>query len=184
MNTKKIAVTGMLSSLALALSFLENLLPALPFCPPGAKLGLSNTVVMFSVISASLPEALIIALVKAFYTLLTRGFTAGIISFSGGLLSCIVMFALTRKPFKKTGYIGVSVLSAIAHNIGQLTAVSVISGTALIYYLPPLLIFGIIFGSITGIVLKTVMPVLLKIKTDGSFKNKNKESSNENKTSR
>lgn len=165
----KIAVTGILAAEALALSFFENMLPELPFLPPGAKLGLSNIIVMFSVISASLPQAILIVAVKFGFAVLTRGLTSGIISLCGGVLSCITMFVFTRKPFKKLGYTGVSVLSATAHNLGQLAAVTVISGTSLVYYLPMLLIFGVIFGSITGIVLKTVMPLLLRQRFDKNF---------------
>ena len=38
----RVAFTALLAALALALSFLEGLLPPLPMMPPGAKLGLSN----------------------------------------------------------------------------------------------------------------------------------------------
>ena len=41
-----VALTGLLAALALALSFLEGLLPPLPFLTPGAKLGLSNIFTM------------------------------------------------------------------------------------------------------------------------------------------
>ena len=36
----RVAFTGLLAALAIALSFLEGLLPPLPMMPPGAKLGL------------------------------------------------------------------------------------------------------------------------------------------------
>ena len=39
-----IAFMGLMLALALALSFLESLLPVLPFLPVGVKLGLSNTI--------------------------------------------------------------------------------------------------------------------------------------------
>ena len=93
---KRVAVAGILAALALALSFLESLLPALPFLPPGAKLGLSNIVVLFSVLTASLPQAMAIVVIKSAFTLFTAGGSAFFISLCGGLLSCLVMFLLTR----------------------------------------------------------------------------------------
>ncbi|NLX93720.1 MAG: Gx transporter family protein, partial [Clostridiales bacterium] len=46
--TKKIALLGILGAQALALSALENLIPAFPGLPPGAKPGLSNIVTMYT----------------------------------------------------------------------------------------------------------------------------------------
>ena len=44
----RVALTGLLAALALALSFLEGLLQPLPMMPPGAKLGLSNIASMYA----------------------------------------------------------------------------------------------------------------------------------------
>ena len=43
----KTAFMGLMLGLALALSFLESMLPVLPFLPVGVKLGLSNIVTMY-----------------------------------------------------------------------------------------------------------------------------------------
>ena len=39
MKARKTALLGILCAQAIALSFLENLIPSLPFLPPGAKPG-------------------------------------------------------------------------------------------------------------------------------------------------
>ena len=72
-----VALTGLLAALALALSFLEGLLPPLPFLPPGAKLGLSNIVTMYAAGTLGLPYAVFLALLKGGFALLTRGAVAG-----------------------------------------------------------------------------------------------------------
>jgi heptaprenyl diphosphate synthase len=41
-KTKRVALLGILGAQALAVSFLEGLLPALPGLPPGAKPGFST----------------------------------------------------------------------------------------------------------------------------------------------
>ncbi|MBR1810682.1 MAG: Gx transporter family protein [Clostridia bacterium] len=184
MKTKKpspayrVAVVGILSAEAVVLSFLESLLPPLTFLPPGAKLGLANVAVMFTVVWAGLPAALAVTAVKALYVLITRGLSAFWISLCGGLCSVAVMYFLTRtrqtgRRRSSFGYIGISVLSATAHNLGQLGAASAIAGAPLIAYLPLLVLFGIFFGSVTGTVLGVVMPVLEK--QSRIFSNKNKQ---------
>ena len=57
----RVAFTGLLAALAIALSFLEGLLPPLPMMPPGAKLGLSNLATMYAAGSLGLPSGLVLA---------------------------------------------------------------------------------------------------------------------------
>ncbi|MCL2512332.1 MAG: Gx transporter family protein [Oscillospiraceae bacterium] len=161
----KTAKFGMLLALSLSLSFLESILPPVPFLPPGAKLGLSNIVTMFAVINGGLPSGLLIAVLKSVFAGFTRGFSAFIISLCGGVLSIftlrLMLFFKDRKLF---GLAGVSVISAVFHNIGQLAGAFVLTGSIYVFgYLPSLILFGIIAGVITGAVLKAVMPALEKI---------------------
>ncbi|MBQ4603463.1 MAG: Gx transporter family protein, partial [Clostridia bacterium] len=78
----KTALSAILCALALALSFLESLLPPIPFLPPGAKPGFSNIIIMFAAGSLGLPQTLMIVLVKGGFAFVTRGVTAGIMSLS------------------------------------------------------------------------------------------------------
>ena len=161
----KTALTGIMCALALALGFLESLLPPMPWLPPGAKPGFSNIITMFAAGNLGLPSALIIAVAKGCFAFVTRGFTAGIMSLSGGILSAVAMYLLLRFASGKLGLIGISVISALFHNLGQLAAAVFITGTASIaYYAPALALFGIASGAVTGIVLCAVMPALEKIK--------------------
>lgn len=162
-KTQKIALLGILSAQALALSFIENLIPAMPFLPPGVKLGLSNIVTMFTAGTMGLLPALAVTLIKSLFVLLTRGVTAFFMSFGGGLLSTVAMCLMIKFVKDKSGFVGVAVVSAVCHNIGQL-AVSIIvtKTTAFVYYAPVLLLSGVVMGIITGIILKAVMPLLMK----------------------
>ncbi len=162
-KTQKIALLGILSAQALALAFLENLLPALPFLPPGVKLGLSNIVTMFTAGTMGFVPALTVTLIKSLFALLTRGVTAFFMSLGGGFLSTVAMCLVIRFVKNKAGYIGVAVVSSLCHNLGQL-AVSIIitKTTAMINYAPVLLLSGVVMGIITGIILKAVMPLLMK----------------------
>ena len=152
-------------ALALALSYLETLIPAYPGFPPGAKPGLSNIVTMFKVGSAGTPYAFFITIIKGLFAGVTRGFTAMLMSLSGGILSTAAACLLFRFAKNKLGYIGISIVCAVCHNIGQLAAACIISGTAslVVGYGPLLLIFAVVTGLLTGAILKAVMPTLAKI---------------------
>ncbi len=162
-KTQKIALLGILSAQALALSFIENLLPAMPFLPPGVKLGLSNIVTMFTAGTMGFLPALAVTLIKSLFVLLTRGVTAFFMSFGGGFFSTVAMCLMIKFVKEKSGFVGVAVVSAVCHNVGQL-AVSIIvtKTTAFIYYAPVLLLSGVVMGIVTGIILKAVMPLLMK----------------------
>lgn len=163
--TRKIALTGIMCALALALSYLETLIPAYPGFPPGAKPGLSNIVTMFMAGSAGTPHAFFITIIKGLFAGVTRGFTAMLMSLSGGILSTAAACLLFRFAKNKLGYIGISIVCAVCHNIGQLAAACIISGTAslVVGYGPLLLIFAVVTGLLTGAILKAVMPTLAKI---------------------
>ena len=160
----KIALTSVMCALAIALGFCENLIPALPFFPPGAKPGLSNIVVMFAAGNLGLPYALAITLVKGGFAFVTRGATAAFMSLSGGILSTVVSFLLLKYGAKKLGLTGISVISALSHNGGQLAASVIITGSKMTaYYAPALALFGVITGILTGVILRAVLPAAEKV---------------------
>ena len=163
--TKRVALVGIMGALALSLSYLETLLPAFPGFPPGAKPGFSNIVTMFLAGSVGIGDAFFITVIKALFAGITRGFTAMLMSGAGGLLSTAAACLLLRKSKNRFGYIGIGIICAVCHNIGQLFTACLISGTpSLLWgYGPLLLLFAVITGFITGTVLKVIMPYLDRI---------------------
>ena len=155
----------MMAALAIALSYLESLIPAYPGFPPGAKPGFSNIVTMFLAGSVGIADAFFITLIKALFAGITRGFTAMLMSGAGGILSTAAACVLLRAKKINLGYIGIGIICAVCHNIGQLLTACLISGTpSLIFgYGPLLLLFAVITGFVTGTVLKVIMPYLGKL---------------------
>ena len=161
---KRAALTGMLAAATLALSFIERALCAALPLPPGVRPGLSNIAVMFACVTLGLPFALGIILIKAGFVFLVSGAYAGFISVSGGVLSVLGFWALTRIKTDKLTYTGVSAVSAVLHNAGQLAAASLTVGSALYLWMAPvLLVSGVAFGLVTGLALNAVLPSLLKL---------------------
>ena len=94
-------------------------------------------------------------------------FTGQLVSFiysiTGGLLSFLLMILLKRFfPLKQLWVL--SVLSAVTHNIGQPAAAVFMTQTlAIAYYLPVLILSGIIAGAFTGLCAQLVLMRLSKI---------------------
>jgi heptaprenyl diphosphate synthase len=164
---KTIVLTGLLFAAAIVLSIFENSIQ-LPIIAPGIKFGLSNIAVMFSLFYLGKNIAFLLVLMKAVFVLITRGAVAGFLSLSGGLLSVGIMTVLLIICKDKISYLLLSVSGAVFHNIGQLTAITIIySDINLWIYLPVLMIAGIVSGIVTSTLLKvslTAFNRLFKIK--------------------
>ncbi len=175
MKSKKVAFLGMMGALALVLGFLEHLfIPDIPFLPVGAKPGLSNVVTMYVATVMGFPGAIYITLIKAIFAFLTRGATAFLMSFCGGLLSTAVTCIMLRTGRKYFSFWGIGVVSAVMHNMGQLVVASFISGTfTLLNYGKYLLIFSLITGSVTGVMLLMIVPRMEKFSDYTHQLNKN-----------
>lgn len=155
------ALSGLLAALALAFSMLEGMLPPLPGMPPGAKLGLSNIVMMYAAGTLGLPWALALALIKGGFALLNRGAAAGVMSLSGGLLSTVCSWALLSKT--RAGLALTGVCGALAHNAGQLLTALALTGPAVLAYGPVLALASVGTGVLTGTVLKVSLPPLRRV---------------------
>lgn len=158
---RKIALLGVMLGVMFVLSLAEGLIP--PILPPFGRIGLPNIVVLYALLCIGHAEAGVLVLLKAGFAFLTRGATAGLLSLSGGLLSfgfAIVYFYL----FKKRSTVALGVTGAVAHNIGQLAAFSILAQTNVItFYLPVMLIAGIVTGFATGTVFRLTLPSLRRI---------------------
>ena len=159
-KTRRIALSGLLFALAMALSFIEGTL-TIPGLLPGMKLGLANIVVMYALFFMGPRQALVLDVLKALFVFLVSGFTAGFLSLCGGLLSLLVMAVLYYVvPVRPTWFI-LSVCGALAHNVGQLLGAGVIISSSLsLYYAPVMLVLGLVMGALTAITLKALLPAL------------------------
>lgn len=169
MNKKILSLTqtAVLGAVALVLSAIEMSMPDIPFLLPGAKLGLSNIAVMAAIQLLSLPQAIGICAIKAMFALIMRGPTAMIMSLSAGVVSTVAMYLLLQVKGNHFGYIGVGVCGAAAFNATQILVAAVFMGTVVFSYLPFMLLFSIVSGAVTGIVLFVIVPNLYKIKILG-----------------
>lgn len=151
MKIRKTAFLGLSVTLAMILSFVESQIPVFTTIP-GMKVGLPNLVMVFLLYRVGWKETVIVSLIRAFLVALLFGNLQSLIfSIAGAVLSLTGMILL-----KKTGLfssIAVSVTGGVLHNVGQIIAACLWTGTVQIaYYLPALLVSGVCAGIAIGLI--------------------------------
>ena len=151
MKTQKLTVMALTTAIALVLSFVESQIPAF-VAVPGVKMGLANIAIVYALYRLGWKEAALISLIRVVLVSLLFGSAASFLySLAGAVLSLLGM-ALLKKTGKFTE-IAVSVAGGVLHNIGQIAMASIILETdALRYYLPFLLVSGILAGVVIGLI--------------------------------
>ena len=165
-RTHQLVTIALLTAAAAILGYVESLIPA--FIPiPGIKLGLANIVTMLALALFNLPVAFGIVTARVLLTGFMFGSLSSILySLAGGWISCLIMGLLAAANRKRMAplfsFYGISVVGAIAHNLGQLiVAYIVIQNVHLIlYYLPFLVLAAIPIGLLTGFIFAKLLPHL------------------------
>ena len=150
-NIKKLTFLALTISFALILSYIESRIPPLAAIP-GIKLGLANIAVIFTLYRFGTKEAVAVSLLRVFLVSVLFGTPVSLIySAFGAVLSLCSMILLKKLTPLKT--VSVSVSGGIMHNIGQIAAASLMLSTnVVVYYLPFLLLSGILAGVAIGVV--------------------------------
>ena len=140
-KTNKMIFISLLVAVGLALGVLESAIP-LPMAVPGARLGLSNMVVLVTIIIFGFKDGIKVSMLKSVVLMLVTGsVTSFMYSFSGAFLSSIAMYLTYRFLSRFFSLIGVSIIGALAHNFAQVTVAVLILFNIRVYtYLP---FFGI-----------------------------------------
>ena len=151
---KKTAYLGLFSAIAIIFGYVESLFP---LGIPGVKLGLANLVIVFLLYLYGIREAVVVSFIR----ILVIGFLFGnlfsiLFSLAGAAISLSLMVLL--KKTKVFSIVGVSVAGGVAHNIAQIIVASFVVGNLnLFWYLPVLLISGVVAGFLMGILATEVL---------------------------
>ena len=151
MNTRKLTSLALLLSISLIIFIIEAQLPSLTPIP-GVKLGLENIITVYAIFILSPLDTLIILLCRIFLgSIFSGNMSILLYSLSGGIL-CYLAMIISKKFLSLENIWICSIIGAIAHNIGQvLMAIFITKTTSLAFYLPVLLLSGIIAGMFTGL---------------------------------
>lgn len=156
------AYFGVFTALALILSYVEMLIP-INFGIPGAKLGLANLIIVIVLYKTDWKEALLLSVTR----IVLAGFIFGnmfsiLYSLAGGILSLAVQAVLKKQGSFSVA--GVSIAGGVSHNIGQLIVAMIVVETYQVgYYLPVLLISGLLTGLLIGVISGEVLKRIRQI---------------------
>ena len=143
---KKIALYGILTSLALIFGYIESLF-SLSFIAPGVKLGLANSVALILLCFKDFKGAVLVNITRILLSALLFSSPFSLVfSLTAGILSVVIMRLLSG--IKGVSVIGFSISGATVHNLVQLTVASLLFGRAVWYYLPFLLVSALLSGGI------------------------------------
>ena len=150
MKTKKLVTLAVTISVAMILSFVESRIPAF-VAIPGVKVGLANIAVIFALYKMGWREAIVVSVIRVLLVALLFGSVVSLAySIAGAVISLSLMILL-----KKLGIfteVAVSVVGGITHNIGQILIAFLLLETKVVfYYLPFLLVSGVIAGIAVGV---------------------------------
>ena len=160
----RVAYFGVFTALALIFSYVETLI-LISFGIPGVKLGLANLIIVIALFKLKLKETYLLSVVR----ILLSGFLFGnyfsiIYSLAGALLSLSVMALLKRAG--GFSIIGISIAGGVFHNIGQLfVAMAVVEMFQAAYYVPVLLVAGLLTGCLIGILAQEMLKRLVPWQT-------------------
>lgn len=152
---KKVAYSAILTALAMIFSYVEVLIP-FHFGIPGIKLGLANLVVVIALYILKPAQVLSISIARiVLVSFLFGSMSSMLYSFAGGIISFLVMLLL--KKSRGFSMMGISIAGGVSHNIGQLLmAAVVVESMSVFFYMPVLLVAGMVTGMLIGIVAKKV----------------------------
>ncbi len=154
-NTQRMIHLSLMVGLAMGLHIFESFLP-MPYLFPGAKLGLANIVTLFVMVSFGVKAAILISVLRTILGSLLIGTLLNItffLSFSGSLVSALIMGLAYVYLKNHLSLMGISILGALTHNLAQVAVAAYFIGTVGIFiYLPYLLIFALPTGFFVGIV--------------------------------
>lgn len=162
--THKIVRLAIFLALGIVLNIVESLIP-IPIAVPGIRLGLANTMGLIVLYFYSPKEYIAIGFLRVFFVALLRtglGSISFILSLTGWAISTLVTLLIYM--FGKASIYGLSIISALFHQVGQIIMVIILYQLPeMINYLPVLLITGGISGALVGFISSKVLGLLSRI---------------------
>ena len=161
---------AVLSAYALALHGFEALLPT-PI--PWLRLGLANIITLVALVLYGFRTAMMVTLVRIMIGSIFTGTFLGpsfMLSFGGGVASTVAMglvLVMSRDIF---GPVGLSLIGALFHNLGQLTLAYFLfirRIEAVLIISPVILLIGTLTGVTTGIISDILIKNILKYEEAG-----------------
>lgn len=164
-NVTRLAILGVLTAVALVLSYVESLLPPIWTAVPGIKMGLPNIITIILLYKLGVKEAALVSLIRVLFSSFLLFGSGMMLMYSvvGAALS--LTFMAICKKLNLFSKVGVSVVGGISHNLGQiLVAIALFDTTQLGYYMIVLAVTGTVAGVFIGVAGAILLKRLEKVK--------------------
>ncbi len=146
-----------LAALALFLAIIEHIIPKpIPFI----RIGLANLPILLSLKILKPKEIIILVIIKSLGSSIITGTLfswISIYSFAGSIVSGSVMIIFYYILKNRVSLVGISVLGAISNNTIQIYIATLLLGSGAIYIGIPILITGLITGTLLGLIANKFM---------------------------
>lgn len=151
MSIRRMTELALLSSVAFIIFVIELRIPN-PFPIPGVKLGLANIVTVYAVFRYRPSETAMIVTVRLLLGAMFSGNPSALLYSAAGAITCLSGMLLLRRILPEKQIWLCSVIGAMLHTIGQITAaVIIMQSCSVVAYLPILLVTGSLAGAFTGL---------------------------------
>ncbi|MCI6271637.1 MAG: Gx transporter family protein [Erysipelotrichaceae bacterium] len=162
-NTKKFVLVTMLSAMAITLNIIESMFFG-GILPLGIRVGLANIIALITIVSLGVKEMIVVNIMRVFIGNLMRGLIFGStfwIALGGVVLSSILLIVCNK--ILKSSLMFTSIVSSIAHSIGQVVVVAIFYKQPYMFAIVPyLLLSSVPMGILTGIVGKNALRLIDK----------------------
>ncbi len=158
-EVKKSVAMALFIAMAICLSVIEAFIP-INFVIPGVKLGLANIILVILLYHYNFKQLLMFQFLRITITSFILGiFSVYLFAMTAGVFSLLIMYSLVKLFKNKISLYVISMSGAIVHNVVQvLVAIIFMRTPELVYYIPYVVIFGVITGFINGYIITKLKP--------------------------
>ncbi|MBQ7318654.1 MAG: Gx transporter family protein [Clostridia bacterium] len=169
-GVRHLCLCAMLLGVALLLSYLEHLLPWELLLPlPGIRPGWAQLAVTVTYFFVGRRSAALLSATRVVIMALLFGSAMSFCFAACGAVLAFVGLLVGERLHRRCSYLGLGVLCATLHNVGQALAASVFFGaTVILSYLPVLLLGGVLTGALGGVLLNLCAARLARLLTGGA----------------
>ena len=161
---RRYSVLGLLTAVALVLSYVEAILPPIWSAVPGIKIGLPNIIIIFVLYKTGLKDAITVSAIRLFLVALLFGNAMTLAYSAAGSILSLGLMTLCKKV-NLFSTVGVSIVGGVAHNLGQiLVAMAIFETSQIGYYMLVLAVTGTVAGVFVGIAASIIIKRFEKIK--------------------
>lgn len=165
MKTKRITLLSILLALSIILSVVDSMLSSVIIPFVGVKLGLANIATILIMYRFNSKDALLLAVTRIVLVALVRGSALQtlMMSLSGGMLAFLFMYL--SKKVNLFSLLGVSVMGAVGHSIGQIVMAMIwVSRIEVGVALPYVLLLSVPTGVLTGLLSIRMLAILKTVR--------------------